>query len=51
MSNAELTCLDCSAPMLLCAECNMALGLLHDNPETIARLGDYVAQFATREVA
>jgi hypothetical protein len=29
----------------------MALGLLHDNPEVIARLGEYVAKFATRGVA
>ena len=27
---------------LLCAECNMALGLLRDNPETLQRLADYV---------
>lgn len=29
---------------LLCAECNMALGLLHDNPATLLALADYVRE-------
>lgn len=29
---------------LLCAECNMALGLLHDNPETLENLAAYLRQ-------
>lgn len=30
---------------LLCAECNMALGLLRDNPETLETLAAYVRQY------
>lgn len=29
---------------LLCYQCNVALGLLHDNPDRIRRLADYVEE-------
>lgn len=31
---------------LLCAECNMALGLLRDDPETLRALADYIEEYS-----
>jgi hypothetical protein len=34
---------------LLCSDCNTALGHLHDNPDIIQKLLEYIVQFHKEE--